>query len=99
MNKENAAKEIMKLFIDFENIPKGLMDKNQQSSVQQDLERLFPSTRGGGRGAESRELNRFDAGKSSASTTTDTNTRFATPCTAKRTIAEIWGPKTCGDAQ
>ena len=49
---------------------KGLKYENQQPSVQQDLERLFPSTRGGGRGGESRELHRIGAGKSSASTTT-----------------------------
>ena len=53
------------------------MDENQQPSVQQELER------GGGRGGESRELRRVGAGESSASTTTDTNTSFATPSTTK----------------
>ena len=52
------------------------MDKNRYPSVQQELERLFPSTRGGGRAGggegESRELQRVGAGESSASTTTDT---------------------------
>ena len=61
--------------------------------------RLFPSTRGGGKGGESRELHRLSAGESSAFTTTDTNTSFATPSTTKRTIVEIWGPKTCGDSR
>ena len=53
------------------------------------LEKLFPSTRGGGRGDESRELQKLGAGESSASITTDTNTSFATLSTTKRTIAEI----------
>ena len=50
MNGENVPKEIMKSFIDLANMAKGLMDKNQQHSAEQELERLFPSTRGGGRG-------------------------------------------------
>ena len=78
---------------------KGLIDENQQPSVQQELEKLFSSTRGGGRGAESRELHRVGADESSASTTTDTNISSATPFTAKRTIVEIWASKTCGDSQ
>ena len=72
---------------------KGLMNENQQPSVQQELGRLFPSTRGGRRGGESRELYKAGAGESSASVTTDTNTSFATPSTTKRTIAEIWDEK------
>ena len=56
------------------------MDKNRYPSVQQEFERLFPSTTGGGRGGESRELS---VGESSASTTTDTNTGFATPSNHK----------------
>ena len=72
------------------------MDEKQQSSVQQELERLFPSQRGGGMGGERRELHMVGAFESSASATTDTNTSFATPSTAKWTIAEIWGSKTCG---
>ena len=42
---------------------------------------------------ESRELHRIDAGESSASTTTDTNTSFARLSTAKWTIAEMWDGK------
>ena len=74
---------------------KGLMDENQQPSVQQELERLFPNTRDGGRGGESRELPKVGADESSASTTTDTNNSFPTPSTTKRTSAEIWGSKAC----
>ena len=91
MKSETVPKEIMKSFIDLANMAKGLIDEKQQPSVQQDVERLLPSTRGGGRGGESRELHRFGAGESSASTTTDTNTSFATPSTTKRVIGEIWG--------
>ena len=93
MNSENTAKGIVKSFIDLANMAKGLMDKNHQPSVQQELER------GEGRGGESRELHRVGTGESSTSTTTDTNTSFATPSTKKRKIAEIWGSKTCGDSQ
>ena len=42
---------------------KGLMDENQQPFVTQELGRLFPSTRGGGRRGESRELLRVRAGE------------------------------------
>ena len=52
-----------------------------------------------GGGGESRELFGVGAGESSASTTTDTNTSFATPSATKRTIAEIWASKSCGDSQ
>ena len=89
MNSKNAPQKIAKSFIDLMNMAKGLMDENQQPSVQQELERLFPSTRGGGR---------VGVGESSASTTIDTNTSFATPSTTKLTIAETWGSKTCGDS-
>ena len=75
-----------------------LMNENQQISAQQELERLFASIRGGGRGGESRELHKVVVGESSASTTTDTNTSFAIPFTTKRTITEIWGSKTYGDS-
>ena len=68
---------------------KGLTDEHQQPSFQQELERLFPSTTGGGRGVENRELHRLGAGESSASTTTGTNMSFAIPSTIKQTIAEI----------
>ena len=39
---------------------------------------LFPSTRGGERGGESREFHRVGTGESSPSTTTNTNSSFAT---------------------
>ena len=70
---------------------KELMDENQQLSVQEEFERLFPSTGGGGRGGESRELHRVGAGEPSASATTGSGTSFATPSTTKRMIVEIWG--------
>ena len=85
MNSENAPKGIVKSFIDLANMTKGLIDENQQPSVQQELER------GGRRGSESRDLHKVRAGESSASTTTNTNTTFATPSTRKQKIAEIWG--------
>ena len=97
-NKENRwpvhpshkrNQEIVKSFIDLANMAKGLMDENQQPSVQQELERLFPGRKGGRRGGEIRELHGVGAEESSASTTTDTNTSFTTPSTTKRTIAEI----------
>ena len=50
MNSENDPKEIVKSFIDFANMAIGLVDEKQQPSVQQQLERLLPSTRGGARG-------------------------------------------------
>ena len=46
--------------------------------LEQELERLLPSTRVRQRRGESRKLHRVGAGESSASTTTDTNTSFAT---------------------
>ena len=72
---------------------KKLMNENQQPSVQQELEKLFHSTRGGGRVDESRELRRVGTGESSTSTTIDTNASFATPSTTKLTIVEIWDQK------
>ena len=39
---------------------------------------MFPSTRGGERGGESREFHRVGTGESSPSTTTNTNSSFAT---------------------
>ena len=45
MNSENAPKEFVKSFIDLANMAKGLMDENQQLSVQESLERMFHSTR------------------------------------------------------
>ena len=98
INNNNAPKEIVKPFITLANMAKGLMDKNQQPLVQKELEILLPSTQGGRRGGESRELHRVSEGESSASRTTDTNTSFATPSIIKWTIAELWGSKTCGDS-
>ena len=43
------------------------MDKIQEPSVQYKLERLFPSTRGGGRRGERRELYRVGACESRSS--------------------------------
>ena len=44
------------MFIDLTNLAKGLINENQQLSVEQELERLFPSTRRvGGRKGRSRE--------------------------------------------
>ena len=65
---------------------KGPMDEKQQPSVTQELGRLFPSTRGGGRRGESRELLRVGAGESSTSASDMNNTSFATWSTIKRTI-------------
>ena len=76
----------MQSFIDLVNMVKWLMVKNQQPSVTQELGRLFPSIRGGGRRGESSELLRVGAGESSASATDTNNTSFATRATAKRTI-------------
>ena len=52
MNSENVQKKIVQLFIDLVKI--WLVDENQQPSVTQELERLFPSMGGGGRRGESR---------------------------------------------
>ena len=93
MNSENAPNEIVQSFIDLVNIAKRLMDENQQSSVRQELGRLFPSIRDGGRRSESSELLRIGAGESSASTTDTYYTNFATRSTTKLTIEEIWGLK------
>ena len=46
MNGENAPKEIVQFFIDLANMVKRSMDENHQSSVTQELGRLFLSTRG-----------------------------------------------------
>ena len=98
MNSGNAPKELAKLLTDLANMAKGMMEENQQSSFQQELERLFPSTTGTRRGAKSRELHRVGAGESFASTATDPNTSFATPSIAEGVIEEIKGSKTCGDS-
>ena len=68
------------------------MTENQQTSVTQELRRLFPSIRGRGRRGESSELLWVAAGESSASAA-DTNNSFATWSTTKQTIEEIWGSK------
>ena len=93
MNSENAPKEIVQSFIDLVNMAKWLMDENQQPSVTQELGKLFPSIRGGGRRGESSELLRVGAGESSASATYTNNTSFATRSTTKRTIEKIWASK------
>ena len=80
------------------NMAKGIMKENQQSSVQQELERLFSSITGTGRGGEIRELHSVDGGESSASIATDPNSSFATPSIAEGMIEEIMGSKTCGDS-
>ena len=89
MNGENASKEIVRSFVDLANIVKGPMDENQQLSVTQILGRLFPSTRGGGRRGESRELLRVGDSEPSASATDTNNTSFVTRSTIKRAIEEI----------
>ena len=89
MNNENVLKEIAQPFTDLVNMVKWLMDKNQQPSVTQELGRLFPSIRGGGRRGESNELIRVDAGKSPVSATDTNNTSFAVRSTAKWTIEKI----------
>ena len=55
---------------------KWLMDENQQPSVTQELGRLFPSIRGGGRRGKSSGLLRVGAGESSASATDTNDTGF-----------------------
>ena len=60
-------------------------------TVQQELEKLFPNTGGGGRGDKRGDLYWVGAGDSSAYTTTDTNISFETLSITKLTIAEIWG--------
>ena len=73
---------------------KWLMDENQQTSVTQELRRLFPSIRGRGRRGESSDPLWVAAGESSASATDTNNTSFATRSTTKRrNIEEIWGLK------
>ena len=93
MNSENTSKKTVQLSIDLANMAKWLMDENQQPSVTQELGRLFPSIRGRGRKDESSELLRVGAGESSASATDTNNISFATRCSRKRTIEEIWGSK------
>ena len=75
------------------NLTKGQIDENQQSSVTQELGRLLPNIRGGGRRGESSKLFRVGAGESSASATNTNNTSFATRSTIKRKIEKIWRSK------
>ena len=49
MHSENEPKEMVKSCIDLANITKELKDKNEQASIQQELERLFLGTRGRGK--------------------------------------------------
>ena len=91
MHSENTSKKIVRSSIDLANMAKWLMDKNEKSSVTQELERLFPWIRDRGRRDESSELHRVGAGESSASATDTNNNNFATQSTTKRTIEEIWG--------
>ena len=86
MNSENAPKEIVQSFIDLVNMAKWLMDETQQPSVTQELGRLLPSIRGGGRRDESSELLSVGSGASSASATDANDTSFATGSITKRTI-------------
>ena len=90
MNSDNAPKEIVQSFIDLVNMAKWLMDQKQQPSLTQELRRLFPSIRSGGRKGGIGELVKggVGAGESSASATDTNNTSFA-----RRTIEEIWESK------
>ena len=90
MNSDNAPKEIVQSFIDLVNMAKWLMDENQQPSLTQELRRLFPSIRSGGRKGRIGELVKggVGAGESSASATDTNDTSFE-----RRTIEEIWESK------
>ena len=83
----------MQSFIHLVNMAKWLMDENQQPSATQELGRLFPSVRGGGRRGENSELLRVGAGESSSSATDTNNTSFCSMVYLKRTIEKIWGSK------
>ena len=85
MNSENATEDIVQSFIDLANVAKGLINETQQPSVEQELGRLFSSTKAVSLGLAlmNRLLSEADA----------SNASFATP-TTKRTIEEIWGSKT-----
>ena len=93
MSNENGPKKIVQLLIDLVNIAKWLMDENQQTSVIQELGRLFSTIRGRERRGESTDLLRVGVGESSGSATETNNISFATRSTTKRTIEEIWGSK------
>ena len=85
MNSENATEDIVQSFIDLANVAKGLINETQQPSVEQELGRLFSSTKAVSLGLAlvNRLLSEADA----------SNASFATP-TTKRTIEETWGSKT-----
>ena len=90
MSSEHASKEIVQSLVDLLNMgAKWLMDENQQTSVTQELGRLFPSIKGRGRRGESSELLRVGAGESSVSATDTNNTSFATRSATKRRQANI----------
>ena len=89
MSSENASNKIVQSLIDLVNMAKWLMNESQHSSVTQELGRLFPSIRGGGRRGESSELLRVGAGESPFSATDTRNTSFAARSTTKRTIEKI----------
>ena len=93
MSNENGPKKIVQLLIDLVNIAKWLMDENQQTSVIQELGRLFSTIRSRERRGESTDLLRVGVGESSGSATETNNISFATRSTTKRTIEEIWGSK------
>ena len=90
-SSEHASKEIVQSLVDLLNMgAKWLMDENQQTSVTQELGRLFPSIKGRGRRGESSELLRVGAtGESSVSATDTNNTSFATRSATKRRQANI----------
>ena len=90
MSGEHASKEIVQSLVDLLNMgAKWLMDENQQTSVTQELGRLFPSIKGRGRRGESSELLRVGAGESSVSATDTNNTSFATRSATKHRQANI----------
>ena len=90
MSSEHASKEIVQSLVDLLNMgAKWLMDENQQTSVTQELGRLFPSIKGRGRRGESSELLRVGAGESSVSATDTNNTSFATRSATKHRQANI----------
>ena len=93
MSSENASNKIVESLIDLVNMAKWLMNESQQPSVTQELGRLFPSIRGGGRRGKSSGLLRVGAGESSASATDTNDTGFATLSSTKWTIAKIWESK------
>ena len=70
--------------------------KNSNYLLNKSKKNCFPVQESHSKG---REHHRVGAGELPASTTTDTNTSFATPSTINRAIAGIWGSETCGDFQ